>query len=409
VNSYKSIAAGILLLLTSAVAQDISSPVAEGQQPPDLHYQLATKDGRTVFHLGESIEIEELYSADLAKKYSLLSLPHLIKGHPVRVTINPNSGVIDRIQDGGTRIANSILQANCLYGHGEGIGGGCGDCDLRRPLTPSPIRIPLNLTRQFQITKPGHYFLQTKAANAVLATTAEQMNVPIALTSNILEIEVVEDPLWSRETLEAAIEQFNKAEVKYVSHGWDKLSMSQMGTEGIGERINLEGEMQQAAEKMKLLDTEESLAEIIRRYDGANIGWDYYRYIFYDGIIQSKHSSLAIDLLSERMLQRDFWVSEKVIDQLTAMKLQSQFPAAFDSSDSSYQKQFYPEARKILHDYVLAVGKSLAEKDANAYAPSLNVFNLYAKQDYCTGNPLISGSELQEINQQIGAYAETSK
>jgi hypothetical protein len=243
----------------------------------------------------------------------------------------------------------------------------------------------------------------------VLATTAEQMNVPIALTSNILEIEVVEDPLWSRETLEAAIEQFNKAEVKYVSRGWDKLSMSQMGTEGIGERINLEGEMQQAAEKMKLLDTEESLAEIIRRYDGANIGWDYYRYIFYDGIIQSKHSSLAIDLLSERMLQRDFWVSDKVIDQLTAMKLQSQFPAAFDSSDSSYQKQFYPEARKILHDYVLAVGKSLAEKDANAYAPSLNVFNLYAKQDYCTGNPLISGSELQEINQQIGAYAETSQ
>jgi hypothetical protein len=109
------------------------------------------------------------------------------------------------------------------------------------------------------------------------------------------------------------------------------------------------------------------------------------------------------------MLQPDFWVSERVIDQLTAMTLQSAFPAAFDTTDPSYYKQLYPEARRILHDYVLAVGKSLAGKDANAYAPSLNVFNLYARRDYCTSKPLISKSELQEINQQTGTTEEGSK
>jgi hypothetical protein len=397
-----------LLLSLPAMAQADKAANAREYQPPDLHYELATKDGRLIFHLGEIIELEEAYSAEVPDKYLLLSQPKKVNGHAAQMTIEPNHGIIDRVLDEGVRSVESIMHANC-GGIGGGIGSGCADCDTQRLVSPSPIKIPFNLTRQFQITEPGHYFLQTKAANVVVAPTAEQLNSPITLTSNILEIEVVEDPLWSRETLAAAIEQFEKAEAKYVSHGWDKLSMSQMGTEGIGERINLEGEMQEAAEKMKLLDTEESLAEIVRRYDGANIGWDYYRYILYDGIIQSKHISLAIDLLSEKILQPDFWVSERVVDQLTAMKVQSEFPWAFDRNDSSYRKRFYPEARRILHDYVLAVGKSLAEKDSNAYAPSLNVFNLYARQDFCTGHPLISRSEMQGINQQIRVYEEGSK
>jgi hypothetical protein len=398
----------LVLLSLPAMAQADKAANAGEYQPPDLHYQLATKDGRVIFHLGEIIELEEAYSAEVPDKYLLLSQPKKVNGHAAQMMIEPNHGVIDRVLDEGVRSVESIMHANC-GGIGGAIASGCADCDTQRLLSPSPIKIPFTLTRQFQITEPGHYFLQTKAANVVVAPAAEQLDTPITLTSNILEIEVVEDPLWSRETLAAAIEQFEKAEAKYVSYGWDKVPMSQMGAEGIGERMSLEAEMQRAAEKMKLLDTEDSLAEIIRRYDGASIDWDYYRHIFYDGIIKSKHSSLAIDLLAQRMLQPDFWVSERVIDQLTAMKLQSQFPAAFDRNDSSYRKQFYPEARRILHDYVLAVGKSLAEKDSNAYASSLNVFNLYARQDYCTGKPLISVSELQQINRQIGTIEQGSK
>ncbi|MGB8131173.1 MAG: hypothetical protein WCG81_15390 [Candidatus Angelobacter sp.] len=400
------IAAALLVFLTCAVAQTDNASAAGEPQPSDLHYEIAIKDGRTLFHLGEAIEIEEIYSADVTMKYLLLGLPQQVMGHPAQVTIKPASGVTDRIQDNGRRSADSILRSNCLYGYGTGIGSGCGDCDSRRPLSPSPTKLSLNITRQFQITRPGHYLIQTKAANVVRAPM--QASAPITLTSNTLEIDVIEDLQWSAEALAFAIEQFDKAQAKYIFHRWGKLPMSQMGAAGIGERQNLEAEMQKAAEKMKLLDTEESLAEIIRRYDGANISWDYYRYILYDGIIQSKHSSLAIDLLSERMFQPDFWVSEQVIDQLTAMKLQREFPIALDSEEASYQKQFYPAARRILHDYVLAVGKSLAEKDSNAYAPSLNVFNFYARQDYCTGKPLISKIEMQEIEQQIGTYQESS-
>ena len=408
-SRYQIIAAVTLLLLTSAVAQDENAPTAQEHQPSDLHYKISTKHARALFHLGEAIEIEESYSSDVSKKYLLLSLPQQVKGHPAQVTVEPSRGVIDRIQDDGTRNANSILEANCLYGYGRGIGSGCGDCDSRRPLTPSPIRIPLNLTRQFQIIEPGHYSIQTKTANVVLAPLDTPSSVPIALSSNKLEIDVVEDPQWSREALWQTTDRFDKALSVYVSRGWNHIPAIDTGRDGGGERTKLEWEMQQAAQTMALLDTEESLAAIIRRYDGSRVGWEYYRDAFYKGIIQSKHSSLAIDLLSERMLQPDFWVSERVIDQLTAMKLQSEFPAAFDRNDSSYRKQFYAEARTILHDYVLSIGKSLAEKDSNAYAPSLNVFNLYARQDYCTGKPLISADELQQINQQIGAYEPNPK
>jgi hypothetical protein len=385
VSKFKGIGAAVLLLLTSAHSQ-IETPTDEERPPSDLHYTLAIKDGRKIFHLGEAIEVEESYSADVSKKYLLLSQPQQVKGHAAQITMEPGQDVIDRVRDDGKRSAYSILHANCLYGFGTGIGSGCGDCDTRRPLTSSPVRIPLNLTRQFQITRPGHYSLNAKPANVVLTPLDTQASVPVTLTSNKLEIDVVEDPQWSREKLWAATDRFEKAQSTYIARGWNNVPMDQMGTEGMGERINLEAEMQEAAETMQLLDTEDSLAEIVRRYDGVNIGWDHYRYILYHGIIQSKHSSLVIDFLSERMLQPDFWVSEQVIDQLTAMKLQSQFPTVFDSNNSSHQKHLYPEARRILHDYVLAVGKSLAEKDSNAYAPSLNVFNMYAKQDFCTAN-----------------------
>jgi hypothetical protein len=409
VSKFQGIAAAVLLLLTSAIGQNENASGAEEQQPPDLHYELATKDGRTLFHLGESIEIEESYSADVSKKYLLLSLPQQVKGHPVQVTMEPSRGVIDRVRDDGKRSGYSILHANCLYGHGDGIGSGCGDCDSRRPLSPSPIRIPLNVTRQFQITAAGHYSIQTKAANVVFAPMTIQSSIPIALTSNKLEIDVSEDLQWSKEMLWQTADRYDRALSKYVSRGWDHVPANETSTESRAERTNLEAEMQRAAETLALLDTEDSLAAITARYDGSRVGWEYYRDVLYNGIIQSKHRSLAIDLLSERMLQPDFWVSERLIDQLTAMELESQFPTAFDSNDSSHQKQLYPEARRILHDYVLAVGKSLAEKDSSAYAPSVNVFNVYAKQDFCTGERLIPQNGLKEINHQIGASERNSK
>lgn len=184
VSRYWGIAATMLLLLTSSVAQNKNASVAEEQQPPDLHYELAIKDGRTLFHLGEAIEIEESYSADVPNKYLLLSLPQQVKGHPVQVMIEPGSGVIDRLQDDGTRNANSILQSNCFYGHGSGIGSGCGDCDSRRPLSSSPIRSPIDLTRPFR-QRLLMWFSRLSTLNRVLPLRSVLTNLKL-MSSRIL-------------------------------------------------------------------------------------------------------------------------------------------------------------------------------------------------------------------------------
>ena len=102
--------------LSYAQAPDDKTGAVEPDQPPDLHFQLTTKDGRTVFHLGEAIELEESYSADVADKYLLLSLPAKMNGHAAKVAIEPSQGVIDRHRDQGTRSAYSILHVNCLAG-----------------------------------------------------------------------------------------------------------------------------------------------------------------------------------------------------------------------------------------------------------------------------------------------------
>src|SRR5512140_420698 len=107
----KTVVAGaVLFFLISlpATAQVGRTANPKEYQPPDLHYQLATMDGRTIFHLGEIIELVEAYSADVPDKYLLLSQPKKGNGHAAQMTIEPNSGAIDRVLDEGIRSVESI-------------------------------------------------------------------------------------------------------------------------------------------------------------------------------------------------------------------------------------------------------------------------------------------------------------
>ncbi len=63
--------------------QTDNASAAGEPQPSDLHYEIAIKDGRTLFHLGEAIEIEEIHSDDVTMKYLLLGLPQQVMGHPL--------------------------------------------------------------------------------------------------------------------------------------------------------------------------------------------------------------------------------------------------------------------------------------------------------------------------------------
>jgi hypothetical protein len=402
----KVVAAGVLLCHTFIAARGqpggSSAPAA---QPSDLHFVLSTKAGRTEFHLGEIIDLEEAFSSDAPGKYLLLGLPaKLHGGHSAEVRMRPEKHAIDRRRDPGFRSTYSILHVNCSGGIGGGIGGGCADCDHAWPLKSAPIRFPLGLTAQFQIMEPGRYLIQAEAANVVLAPFDLENSVPISLTSNTVEIDVVDDPLWSREKLEEAVRSFENAHSQYLSKGLDTARADQLNSERREAQISLQWKIQSSAEIMRVLDTEESLAEIIRRYDGAAENPDYLNHVLLEGIIQSKHQALALNLLAARILEPDFSVSKQLIDQLTAMALENQFPGSLAADDIQSRRRYYPEARRILHDYILALGKSLPEKGEHALGPSLATFKSYAKEDFCSGEPLIPGATFEGALRQVRAF-----
>lgn len=379
------------------------------RQAPDLSFVLSVKDGRTQFHLGEIIEMDEAFSSSAPGKYLLLSLPKKIKGgHNAEFKVTPGQNAIDRARDGGQRSAFMVLHANC---DGVGVGGsfgGCADCANELPLEASAIHFPYSLTEQFQITEPGHYVIQAEAANVVLAPLDPERSTPISMVSNAIEIDVVEDQAWSQEKLDDAVARFEAARASYFGGGWNLLSPQDLSPKDLHVSIDLEWNMQSAAEIMRVLDTENSLREIVKRYDGVAQNPDYYNHVLFRGIIQSKHHSLAIQLLADRMLEPDFSVSRDLIDQLTAMTLENQFPGAL-AEDRDSIGRFYPAARQILYDYILRLGKSLPNKDESALDTSLATFKTYAKEDFCTGTPLIPEASFSHLIQPVQSFGFESR
>ncbi len=378
-----------------------STPAAEN--PPDLHFVLRAKEGRTQFRLGETIEIQVAYSSDIPDKYLWIG-PGLVTKvkdrRSAEFALQPPEHRIDRVKNSGVANPFLVLHAHCGAGVGGGVGSGCSDCDGQISLKPSPVFFPYSLTAQFQILEPGHYLVRAQTADVIQSPLSEESH-PIPLVSNEVEFDVVADPLWSTNTLRDAVERFEKAKLEYTAKGWDKIPRDKMEGAQFAKRSDLEYEMQQAAETMRVLDTEESLAELVRHYDGLVHEYDYAQHILYRGIIQSRHQALAIKLLSERILEPDSSVSREVLDQLTGMALRNQFPDLFNRNDADSWRQLYPAARKILHDYVLALGKSLAEKKPDALTRSVTAFRSYAAADFCTGKPLVPASVAKQLVQHL--------
>lgn len=372
-------------------------------QPPDLHLVLSTKEGHTQFHLGEIIDLDVGYSSSTPGKYLLVTLPSKIHGHSARLTVTPGQHVIDRSKDNGMRNIDPILHANCGTGFSGGVGSGCGDCDAELPLTSSPVHYPYSLTTQFQITEPGSYIVQAKSDDVIVAPLIVETSKPIQLTSNSVQIEVTDDPVWSEEELQKATTRFENARTKYVDGGWASISADSVKNSPGFEQIQLQFEMQGAVETMRVLDTEASLTKIVQLYNGVESNPDYYTHVLLEAIIQSKHRRLAIKLLSERIADPDFAVSKDLLDQLTAMELENQIPDAFSRDDDDFQRQLYPSARQILQEHILALGDSLQNKNAEAFASSLKTFKLYANEQFCTDEPLIPNATTRQMLKAVQA------
>lgn len=387
---------------TASVSESSEIPA----QPPDMHLILSPKEGRTQFHLGEIVDFDVAYSSSSSApgKYLLLTMPSKIHGHAARLTVEPAQHVIDRSKDSGMRNIYPILHANCGTGFSGGVGGGCSDCDDDLPLASSPIHFPYPLCAQFQITEPGRYIVQAESDDVILAPLSVDTSKAIPLTSNSVEIEVVDDPMWSEKELQKATTRFENAHAKYVEDGWGSDSADTVKTSPGFEEIQLQFEMQRAVETMRVLDTEASLAKVVQLYSGAEENPDYFSHILWQAIVQSKHRPLAIKLLTDRIADADFAVSKDLLDQLTAMELESRFPDVFGRNDDEYRRELYPTARQILQEHILALGDSLPNKNAEALPLSLATFKIYSSEHFCTDEPLIPSATTRQMLKALQAH-----
>jgi hypothetical protein len=382
-----TIAASLWVLLEATPveqAPNIEGKIATGTNPPGLSFVLTTRNGQKVFRLGEMIEIEEDYSSSLPGQYSLLQNPQTVEGgSPSSLTIVPSAEGIDRVHQTGRVSADTILHSLCV-GEGIGSGGGsfCGDCDGVYKLGIEPIHFPYILNYRLAISVPGDYTIQVRAANVV---STDDVNKPIPVTSTQLTIKILRDDNWPHQQLRWAVDRFEEAQRKYHLNDWNA---SDPGPGEIVQQTETALEMDKSAEIIRFLDTEESLREAVRLFDGSpRIAT--YENVFLNAILESSHRALAVPLLASRMVDNDFLATEGFIDMLTAMTIQIEEPIAFERADLSSRQQLNPRTLDILRGYVLALGHSLSSKRSGARKLGIATFEHYAAREYCTGEPLI--------------------
>ena len=147
-------------------------------------------------------------------------------------------------------------------------------------------------------------------------------------------------------------------------------------------------EMEKSAEIIQFLDTEESVREAVRLFDGSPRVLTF-EDVFLNAILESSHRDLAVPLLANRMVDEDFAASVDFIDMLTAMTILIEEPIVFERGDRSSRQQLNPRTLEILRNYVLALGHSLPSKRSGVRDLGIATFEHYASQEYCTYEPLV--------------------
>ena len=177
------------------------------------------------------------------------------------------------------------------------------------------------------------------------------------------------------------------------------------GPSEIAQQMETELEIENSAEIIRFLDTEESLREAVRLFDGSpRIA--KYENAFLKTILESSHRDLAVPLLANRMADHDFLASVDFIDMLTAMTIQVEEPIAFDRDDLSSQQQLNSRTLEILRGYVLALGHSLPSKRTGVREVGIATFEHYASKEYCASEPLIEKRMADQIRLQVRSKLE---
>jgi hypothetical protein len=176
----------------------VSVVPATAANPNDLDFKLRFTREPAVYHIGEPIEFELLYTSETEHKYLTAAANPVPEYGGVKVQLSPLKGVIDPHSLGP-----------CWGGWGGSfIGSG------PQYLGPQPITSHAELTNWFHFQKSGHYSLTVTSTAVSRTKTAEEGGGQETLTleSNTVEFDILpHDPVWESEELHAILEALENA------------------------------------------------------------------------------------------------------------------------------------------------------------------------------------------------------
>jgi len=335
-----------LLLMSSASAQDASRAT-----PVML---LIPNEGRTEFHLGERISLKIGYAAQgdnfRVEEYS--STQH--------ISCSPSEGTIDRKRDHGHLSVLWFLSA-C-----RGVSAGVLGCLTQyryKTLGPEPSWYPIFFDHRVQFTRAGTYSCVAEA-EAVL-----RFKERIRTRSNPVQLTIVEDDTWAHDT-------FSRA------------------AQAIARCSDLrQPECSDAISTITLLDTQESLAYLIRMYRSES--GEYPQSQIWQSILWTRHRRFAYRLLLERMQDADFVVTLPFFDTLNAWALREEVPGAF--APSAKRGDFRERARAVTVRHLRLLGRTLPHKSESALPVSAGTYGYLAKFKGCTDRPLLRPGESHRV------------
>lgn len=339
--------------------------------PAEVILGFSTVGDRQQFHLGELTPVKFSYTATIPGRYIWVSQSKkLTEGHDLEITCSPSAEPVSQASTVGLDDKfGQMLHAPC-GGVGGGFGGGCADCDWERPLSTVAMNFgPIPLNTYIRFRTPGTYTCIASSADITTAPSDEKTRSALLISSNPVELTVVDDPGWTRSAASAYAEAY------------DRLC--------VGDRI-VEDRLSQCfdiAARITHLDSLESLSTEVKFFDGRNHGWDNG---FWDAIQRCSYAADAVRLLRKRVQDPDVEVSTMILESIATWDLRIESPEAFEAASPV---NYHSQALEKLRTYIRMLGASLSRKNFDVVQESAKTYRILAEQEYCEGQPLIPKQE----------------
>ena len=326
--------AGFLFILVSLWAL----PIFSGMSPNDIEFRIKFVRDKSLFRIGEPIEIEISYSTQSEEKYlgDWTSPSPGLEG--VTPTLTPSEGVVD------LRAVRDYMGFPGSFVSSVGF------------LGSQPVIQRLDLGDWYRFQKPGHYAVTVRSSEVSRRKGAKEGGgqEQLSLESNPLEFDIIEaDPAWIVAEL-AEIEQ-------------------------VLENKEDRGQRYLALHRLILLDTPASVRRLVQLYLSKTNVTDNSRDVMYRGLRESSQIDVIIPLLVAALSDPQVEPPEGMTDLLGGLQVRKELgvlpPRPQDSVGQAEWKDRYDARTRLFQEYLSKansiVVKSIERRTGRARATAI--------------------------------------